>query len=177
MNLSEVSDAITGADAQRLGAVLRGSPLLDDPELMRQIRVVRADYPEDHWWWYPERLLERDPGGGYVQRDLPPVAAIPNREPTVKMFEIETVEVSDLDHVRNMIGLLSVGEWPDYGAPLTALMNLSEVADAMTEADAQRLGAVLRGSPLLDDPELMRRIRGIRRDYPEDHWWWYPERL
>ena len=56
-------------------------------------------------------------------------------------------------------------------------MNLSEVAEAMTEADAQRLGAVLRGSPLLDDPELMRRIRGIRRDYPDDHWWWYPEWL
>jgi hypothetical protein len=73
--------------------------------------------------------------------------------------------------------MLSVGEWPDYGAPLSALMNLSEVADAMTEADAQRLGALLRVSPLLDDPELMRQIRGIRRDYPDDHWWWYPEWL
>jgi hypothetical protein len=177
MNLSDYADAITEADAQRLDAVLRQSPLLDDPELMRQIRGIRREYPDEHWWWYPERLLERDPAGGYVQRDLSPIAAIPKREPTEKMFEIETVEVSDLDHVRNMIGLLSVGTWPDYSPPITALMNLSDYADAITEADAQRLGAVLRGSPLLDDPELMRRIRGIRRDYPNDHWWWYPERL
>ena len=62
-------------------------------------------------------------------------------------------------------------------AQVNVPMNLSEMSDAITEADAQRLSAVLRGSPLLDDPELMRRIRGIRRDYPDDHWWWYPERL
>jgi hypothetical protein len=56
MNLSDYADAMTGVDANRLCAVLRHSPILDDPELMRQIRVVRADYPDDHWWWYPEWL-------------------------------------------------------------------------------------------------------------------------
>lgn len=93
------------------------------------------------------------------------------------MSKVKLIEVSDRDHVRNAIGMLSVGEWPDYSPPLSALMNLSEVADAMTEADVQRLGAVLRGSPILDDPELMRRIRGIRAEYPDNHWWWYPEWL
>jgi len=93
------------------------------------------------------------------------------------MSEIKTIEVTDRDHVRNAIGMLAVGKWPDYGAPLSALMNLSEVADAMTEADVQRLGALLRQSPILEDAELMRRIRGIRQDYPDDHWWWYPECL
>jgi hypothetical protein len=73
--------------------------------------------------------------------------------------------------------MLSVSEWPDYGAPISALMNLSEVAEAITEADANRLGAVLRHSPILDDPELMRQIRGIRAEYPDDHWWCYPEWL
>jgi hypothetical protein len=51
MNLSDYADAMTGVDAQRLGAVLRHSPILDDPELMRQIRGIRAEYPDDHWWW------------------------------------------------------------------------------------------------------------------------------
>ena len=73
--------------------------------------------------------------------------------------------------------MLSVSEWPDYGAPISALMNLSEVAEAITEADANRLGAVLRHSPILDDPELMRQIRGILAEYPDDHWWCYPEWL
>ena len=93
------------------------------------------------------------------------------------MFEEQAAKVTDRDHVRNMIGMLSVGEWPDYGAVHSALMNLSDYADAITEADAQRLGAVLRHSPILDDPELMRQIRVIRAEYPDDHWWWYPERL
>ena len=93
------------------------------------------------------------------------------------MSEIETVEVSDRDHVLNWIGVLSVGEWPDYGAVHSALMNLSDYADAMTEADVQRLGAVLRQSPILEDAELMRQIRVVRADYPDDHWWWYPECL
>jgi len=93
------------------------------------------------------------------------------------MFEEQSAKVSDRDHVRSWIGVLSAREWPDYGAPLSALMNLSDYADAITEADVQRLGAVLRGSPILEDAELMRRIRGIRAEYPDDHWWWYPEWL
>jgi len=44
------------------------------------------------------------------------------------MFEEQAAKISDRDHVRNWIGVLSVGEWLDYGAPLSALMNLSEFA-------------------------------------------------
>ena len=93
------------------------------------------------------------------------------------MFEEQAAKVSDRDHVRNMIGLLSVGAWPDYSPPITALLNLSDYADAMTEADAQRLGALLRQPPILEDAEMMRQIRVVRADYPDDHWWWYPEWL
>jgi len=69
------------------------------------------------------------------------------------MLEEQAAKVSDRDHVLNAIGMLSVGEWPDYGAPLSALMNLSEFARSSAlrrfQRRKNRLKAELRASGVI----------------------------
>jgi len=94
-------------------------------------------------------------------------------------------EVSDHDHVLSWIGILEEGAkppgWPSPSVPISGLMNLSDYADAITEADAARLRKVLASDAILKDDDVMQMVVGIRRDnpkdYPESHWWWWPEKL
>lgn len=93
------------------------------------------------------------------------------------MSERKILELSDRDHVLNWIAILLVGEFSSYDPILSALQNISDFHEAMLPEDADRLGKALRAGVIQDDPELLRQIRGIRRYYPQNHWWWYPENL
>jgi hypothetical protein len=65
---------------------------------------------------------------------------------------------------------------------IVTLANISESVlaqpEAMDAATAERLKDALRHSKILGDEEIMDDVIGTRPcDYPESHWWWWPEKL
>lgn len=60
MNISDIRDdnpeALTPELAADLRQALKGSAMLRDEEIMREVRELSRLYPSVHWWWRPEGL-------------------------------------------------------------------------------------------------------------------------
>ncbi len=56
INISEESAYMDTAISSRMRTALKGSAILQDKEIMADVKTAREGYPKDHWWWWPEKI-------------------------------------------------------------------------------------------------------------------------
>ena len=69
-------------------------------------------------------------------------------------------------------------EWSTGSAEIiSTLINISDHIEYIDAPTEKKLRQALKTSGILKDNEIMRVVKGVRENWPKDHWWWYPERI